>query len=173
MTPLDRFNRCVAFVCGPSIEGGYSNLPADRGGPTNHGITLATLSDWRGHPCFASDVQALTQTEATAIYRARYWAPIAGDKLPEGVDLITFDCAVNQGPGTAAMVLQGVVHVPEDGHVGPQTLGALALLDAVQVIDAIRDERAVRYRKSPDWPTFGAGWTNRLNNVCAQAISWA
>jgi len=31
-------------------EGGFSNHPADKGGPTKYGITQQTLSEWRGVP---------------------------------------------------------------------------------------------------------------------------
>jgi ferredoxin-NADP reductase len=55
-------------------EGGYVNHPADRGGPTNFGITAQTLGSWRklGRPATAAEVQALTEPEARAIYRQQY-----------------------------------------------------------------------------------------------------
>jgi lysozyme family protein len=53
-------------------EGGYVDHPADRGGPTNFGITLATLADFVGHPVTASDVRLLDETTARTIYRSRY-----------------------------------------------------------------------------------------------------
>lgn len=55
-------------------EGGYVNHPADRGGPTNFGITAQTLGNWRklGRPATATEVQALTENEASAIYRQQY-----------------------------------------------------------------------------------------------------
>src|SRR5690606_13690489 len=55
-------------------EGGYVNHPADRGGPTNFGITAQTLGSWRklGRPATAAEVQALKEPEARAIYRQQY-----------------------------------------------------------------------------------------------------
>ncbi len=48
-------------------EGGYVDHPADKGGPTNMGITLNTLARWRGHAVTAADVKALTRAEARQI----------------------------------------------------------------------------------------------------------
>lgn len=56
-------------------EGGYSDRKADRGGPTNFGITQKKLSEWRGKPVTAADVKAMSVLEAKAIYRADYVAP--------------------------------------------------------------------------------------------------
>lgn len=79
-------------------EGGYSNNPADPGRATNFGITLATLSAFRGHQVTDADVKALTLGEAMTIYRANYWNAIKGDQLPSGIDLAVLDYAVNSGP---------------------------------------------------------------------------
>lgn len=167
------FSRCVAVVCGRAIEGGYVDDPQDAGGPTNHGITLATLSTWRGRPCTADDVQALGLDEATAIYRAMYWTPVNGEQLAPGVDLITFDAAVNQGAGTAARMLQHAVGATPDGEIGRNTLRSLAAKGACPTIRAMRIERMLAYQAAPGWPRFGRGWTNRVNAIFAQAMSWA
>jgi Glycosyl hydrolase 108 len=41
-----RFDACMPFIF--KAEGGYSDNPADPGGPTNYGITLATLRAYEG-----------------------------------------------------------------------------------------------------------------------------
>lgn len=172
-TPADaRFARCLAFVCGPSIEGGFVNDPQDPGGATNHGITLGTLSDWRGHACSVQDVRDLALDEATQIYRSRYWHAVSADNLPGGVDLITFDAAVNQGAGTGARLLQGAVGVTQDGAIGPATLAAVGRADASGLIDKIAAERMARYRELPGWGHDGHGWSNRVQACVVQAHAW-
>lgn len=76
-------------------EGGYINHPDDRGGPTNWGITQATLSRHRGHSVTADEVRALTQGEAATIYRALYYPAVEG--LPEDLQAQAFDIHVNGG----------------------------------------------------------------------------
>ena len=171
MTPDARFQRCVGIIF--HDEAGFVDDPEDPGGATNRGITIGTLSHWRGHQVSVDDVRNLTLEEAQAIYRASYWNAVAGDQLPGGVELIAFDCAVNQGPGTAVKLLQQAAGVDPDGHIGPLTLSALRTKEALLVIDAIHDERMVRYRTSSGWARFGRGWTNRLNDIADQAHQWA
>ena len=48
-------------------EGGYVNHPRDPGKATNMGITIATLSAWRGTKVTNEDVRNLTQ--ATSLFR--------------------------------------------------------------------------------------------------------
>ena len=172
LTPDQRFQRCVGVVCGAAIEGGYSDDPDDGGGPTNHGITLATLTHWRGRPCTAEDVQNLGLPEATAIYRALFWTVIGGDSLPSGVDLISFDAAVNQGPGTAAIFLQKAAGVVADGHVGPITVAAVLKATPSILITDIAAERMTDYQEDSGWDDFGRGWTNRVNSIKATALAW-
>lgn len=167
-----RFQRCASFVLAREGWDAYTNTPGDKGGPTRWGVTLATLSAYRGHACTVLDVQTLGEAEALAIYRNRYWAPIAGDSLPSGVDLIVFDAAINQGPGRAVKFLQRGVLVPQDGVIGPQTLNAVSAADASALIDDIANARMAAYTALPTWPEFGHGWTNRLNACSAQAHAW-
>lgn len=164
-----RFSACLAEVL--RHEGGFVDHPADPGGATNRGITLATLSDWRGRPVSKSEVRALTVAEAAAIYRARYWDVVQGDRLPPGVDLAVFDFAVNSGPGRAARTLQQVLVVPQDGAIGPVTLAALARAPGpVTLIIALCDARLRFLRGLPTWPTFGKGWARRVEEVEGAAL---
>lgn len=110
-------------------EGGFVDHPADRGGPTNFGITAATLGDWRGlgRPASREEVRALTEREARKIYTKRYLQDTGFDQIRNAKlrDLL-LDCAVHHGPRRAAVWLQEAVGVTADGKVGPMTLAAVA-----------------------------------------------
>ena len=74
-----------------SHEGGYVDHPLDKGAPTHHGITLATLAEWRGHSVTADDVRRLTVEEAKEIYRQRYIKPFA--LVPQHIKVQVVDIA--------------------------------------------------------------------------------
>ncbi|MDU6240386.1 MAG: glycosyl hydrolase 108 family protein, partial [Bradyrhizobium sp.] len=58
-TAPGHFSRIQPFI--EKWEGGYTNHPADRGGPTNMGITLETLRAWRHNDALtAEDVKQLS-----------------------------------------------------------------------------------------------------------------
>lgn len=109
-------------------EGGFVDHPADRGGPTNFGITAATLGEWRGlgRPASREEVNALTEREARAIYTKRYLKDPGFDQIRNAKlrDLL-LDCAVHHGPRRAAIWLQEAVGVKADGVIGPKTLAAV------------------------------------------------
>ena len=84
-------------------EGGFINHPADRGGPTNFGITQTTLAQWRKQDVTEEDVQALSIDEARAIYQALYVRPFDG--VDPRVKPHVVDIAVNSGVGRARVLL--------------------------------------------------------------------
>jgi lysozyme family protein len=171
MTEQERFDRCLAEVL--RLEGGYADDPRDPGGPTRFGVTRAVLSEALGRPASAEDVAVLTEGQAADIYRRRYWAPIACAALPEGLDLVAFDSAVNMGPGTAARLLQAALGVEVDGVMGPLTLARASGRPAAEVIRAISDLRRRRYRSLAGFSAFGQGWLSRTDAVEALALAWA
>lgn len=153
-------------------EGGYSDHPADPGGATNMGITHITLAAWRGVKSVTKAmVKALTLTEATAIYAARYWAPVRGDDLPFGVDLTVFDYGVNSGTGRAAKELQRVVGAKVDGKIGGETLKAAIMADGKATIKAISARRLSFMQSLKIWDTFKRGWSRRVADVEAKAMA--
>ena len=114
-------------------EGGYVAHPADRGGPTNYGITQAVA---REHG-YRGAMQDMPRSLAVQIYKADYWtgphidlvaaaSPALGEEL--------FDTAVNAGPSSGIAMLQralNVLHGSElkvDGRLSPggATLTVLA-----------------------------------------------
>lgn len=154
------------------FEGGFVNNPADPGGATNLGITLATLKSYNPADT-TDDLKALTRTSpiVSFIYSTGYWRPVRGDDLPSGVDLIVFDASVNQGPRTAARTLQKAVGVTADGIIGPATLTAVGCFAAPTLIDAIATAREAEYRADAGFATFGKGWLARLDHCQALAVS--
>lgn len=173
------FERCLAIVV--DKEGGFSDHPRDRGGPTNLGITLRTLASWQGlnfdeiteeaRAKLLADLRALTRREAAEIYRANYWLPMRCGDLPRGVDLMLFDFGVNAGPRTSVKMMQRAVGVTADGSLGPQTLAAATATDADKLIDALAEARLAYYRSLDNFDVFGAGWSKRTSEVAALAHS--
>jgi len=173
------FERCLAIVV--DKEGGFSDHPRDRGGPTNLGITLRTLASWQGlnfdeineeaKAKLLADLRGLTRREAAEIYRANYWLPMRCGDLPRGVDLMLFDFGVNAGPRTSVKMMQRAVGVTADGSLGPQTLAAATATDAGKLIDALAEARLAYYRSLDNFDVFGAGWSKRTSEVAALAHS--
>ena len=155
-------------------EGGDSEHKSDRGGPTNHGITQKIYSDYLCKPATPDMVKAMPRSTALAIYRSRYWLNINIDRLPEALQPMVFDMAVNMGPGTGVRLLQQALLdldrlVSVDGVIGPQTTStaarAIADLGAKRVIDAVCDRRRDYYQQiiinDPSQVVFKKGWLVR------------
>lgn len=116
-------------------EGGYSNHPADRGGPTRWGITeqVARAYGYRG------DMKLLPRATAVDIYKRRYWTSVRFDQVAAIYPRIAaemFDTGINMGQAVAVGFLQralnllnrGAVDYPDigtDGQIGPMTIAAL------------------------------------------------
>jgi lysozyme family protein len=150
-------------------EGGYVNHPLDKGGPTNFGITLRTLSEWRKEECTIEDVVQLTEEEACDIYMSAYWQVMRGDQLPGGVDLYACDFAVNSGPARAAKILQELVDTKADTFVGPKTIEAVRKQAPLQLLLAYHGARMKFLLGRSNWDAFGRGWTNRCSEMLTLA----
>ena len=177
----DPFEAAMRHTFG--AEGGWANDPADRGGPTNLGITLGTLKsilgergdfDGDGH-VDADDLRLVTREQAREIYREHYWCRpgLFAIKDPR-ISAKVFDFGVNAGPRVAIAHLQLAVNavrpgsvrpVDVDGVLGAQTLTALDRCDADLVISALIAEQKCFYLKlvdrSPSQAKFLRGWLTR------------
>jgi len=162
------FARALAAVL--RHEGGYSDHPQDKGGPTNKGITLATYRAHVKADGTAEDLKRITDAQVASIYRSSYWDAIRGDDLPAGLDYAVFDFAVNSGPNRAAKFLHGIVNVDQDGVIGSQTLAAVRVTDTIPLIRGLCDDRLAWLRALDNWPTFGKGWERRVLDVRDDAV---
>ncbi len=160
---MQTFPDCISHVL--AAEGGLVNDPKDPGGVTKFGISQ------RSYP--ALNIRALSLDDAKAIYQRDYWAPIQGEHLPAGLDLLVLDHAVNAGPARAIRLLQHLVGVPEDGVMGPVTLAGVAVADRDDLIARYSELRLDFYRDLPTWRHFGAGWSRRVHRARRAALALA
>jgi lysozyme family protein len=152
-------------------EGGYVNNPKDPGGMTNLGCTKAVWEEHCGYPVTEKTMRALTPADVAPLYKRKYWDKVCGDDLPTGVDYVVFDSAINSGPGRAAKWLQACVGVEVDGNIGPKTLAAVRAFNQKQLIQDYSKRRLSFLMDLPTWGTFGKGWTKRVYEVEALALT--
>lgn len=170
-----RFDDCLRVVLG--VEGGYVKKDADRGGATNYGVTQATYDEFRRrHALALRHVSAIDTDEVRQIYRDGYWMPIRGDNLPRGMDLVTFDGAVNHGVRQASKFLQRALGVDDDGVIGKATVEAAVRYDlsgmTLTVVADVLGQRSDFYErlveKNPSQKVFLVGWHNRLQRIAKE-----
>ena len=154
-------------------EGGFSNHPADRGGATNKGITLATYADYRRRkgitPTTADDLRRLTEAEWLEIFTRGYWNQFRADEIAsQSVAAILVDWLWMSGT-TAIKTTQRFLGLNPDGIVGPKTIAAINAYDPSKLFGHIRDLREAHFReivrKNPSQQVFLKGWMNRLNDL--------
>jgi lysozyme family protein len=147
----------------------YTENPNDRGGPTKGGITLKALETYKGKRCTRRELKLFSRRAAMHLLTRHYIQPrgialLAGTAL--GPQLI--DNAVLSGPRLAVQDLQGVLGVPVDGIIGPQTCEAYGRLDARVVGNRLAMARALRLarhvKKHPDQLVFLVGWLTRCHS---------
>lgn len=172
-------------------EGGYVNHPADRGGPTNWGITIAVA---RRHG-YNGDMRALTRPQAAAIYAADYWHSLKLDEVAQfstDLALVLFDFGVNSGPGRAAEYLQRQLNVLNnrgkfyrdiavDGAFGNASMTALRGFAAARgdgglevLAHTVNAERIVFCRglaeRSESQEAFTYGWFRRVVELLSHVL---
>src|SRR6185437_16377169 len=76
MTPFDT---ALAFTL--AEEGGFSDNPADPGGATNKGITLATFREYQPGAT-VDELRAISDADVWRIYRLGYWNHMRCGDLP-------------------------------------------------------------------------------------------
>lgn len=148
-------------------EGGFVNHAADRGGPTNFGITQATLAAWRGKPVTVDDVRSMTEAEARAIYQRRYVQDPGFDRIEDApLRHLLIDGGVHSGPATAARWLQQALGVTADGKIGPVTMAAANRASPDELYRRVLANRLRHVgrliTRDPKQAVFAEGWANRL-----------
>lgn len=157
---MTNFEICMKFT--GLAEGGYTKLPGDTGGETNHGISDARDGVLDGRACGVPNgaggtlcvpVKQLTKEQANAIYRKEYFDPIKGDKLHPAVACAVFDFGVNSGVNRAVKALQRACSVAQDGILGPYTVDKANSLNPHSLAQSVCNLR-VEFLKGSKAPTI-------------------
>ena len=110
-------------------EGGFVNDPADSGGATNKGVTLATYKKWckihNLQPPTVNDLKAISDETVMAILKEFYWDKMRADEI-KNQSIANLCVNTLWGSGTGYIrTIQAVLKVKQDGIVGPITLAKL------------------------------------------------
>jgi type VI secretion system secreted protein VgrG len=151
-------------------EGGLVDHPADPGGLTNRGITMATWRRVRGEGATEAELRALTEAGATEIYRSEYWSSIYDLIDNQNVATKVFDMAVNMGHRQAHLLLQRACtacgfRLAADGLFGTTTLAAVNCAVPEELVLELCYHQAAFYRGltnvNPGMIAFLGGWLER------------
>lgn len=176
----DRFSKVAPIIL--RHEGGYVNHTADKGGPTNKGITLTT---WKQYAKEDLDIdnptleklKKITNQQATIIYRKRYWEPKKFCEInDERVSLMIYDWTITSG-GAAEQVQKLLVNefgkdIEIDGGIGSQTIKAINNVENQdKLLNRLAEIRKQYYTnltytdgKKNDQDVFLEGWNNRVDD---------
>lgn len=158
-----------------SWEGGFGNHPADRGGATNKGVTIAT---WKAQgydkdgdgDIDVADLKLITDEDAVnVVMKPHFWDRWKADQIEsQSVANICVDWVWGSGKNGITGV-QKLLGVTADGIVGAKTLAALNAREPRQLFAEIKKARVAFIqgiiKRRPSQKVFEKGWMRRLNCI--------
>jgi len=171
------FPRAYDFV--QVDEKGKDDDPDDRGGRTCDGITQEEFDAWCSiHKQPFGDVWDITEATKQAIYFVNYWSPWC-DRLPNAIDYLWFDVAVNSGHHEATLILQrslGFNSRQTDGSIGVFTAQrAVVYPDKQDLVTKFVNEHKLVYdmiiKAHPTDSKYRKGWFNRIQHELVNATA--
>lgn len=158
------FEKALAFVLGPDIEGGLSVDDRDPGNWTSGRVGIGHMNGSKFGISAASyphiDIPNLTINGAKDIYQRDFWQQVHGDEVG-ALGLPMFDEGINGGPRKAICLLQSALKVEMDGNFGPATKAALDAADMKELIIWFTVKRIIDYTQLNGWLVNKGGWVHR------------
>ncbi|WP_019865852.1 murein L,D-transpeptidase catalytic domain-containing protein [Methylovulum miyakonense] len=151
-------------------EGGYTDHPLDKGGPTNKGITIGRLSEYLGREATKDEVKNLDYETIKLIYKKYYWDVMNLDKvIDQSIATALFDMGVLCGTGTAARLCQEALGVAQTKKMDSITLDAINATTDEDFIPKFAEKNTQRFeaivQNNPTQKVFLKGWKNRANRL--------
>ncbi|MBB5143939.1 glycosyl hydrolase 108 family protein [Desulfovibrio intestinalis] len=183
-------NFSIAHKFTATWEGGESDHPADGGGLTKYGASLAFLKGVAAEsqsnrdtlermgirlPITRQVIIDLTETQASSLFRWQFWDRLKLDLIPLRPAVVLYDAAVNSGPAQSIKLAQRGYNrcvtygqpLVVDGIMGPATRAAMKMADTDKALSAMLDEREKFFQtigdKNPSQQVFLRGWINRVD----------
>ena len=151
-----------------SVEGGYSNDKADKGGKTKYGIIEVEARKYG----YKGDMKDLTKDIAEDIYKNKYYLSNNLDKIKDKrVALSIADWTINSGSWglkkaqQAVNILKGDVLVV-DGRIGEKSIEAINSVNPELFLTQYHELQRKFYKaivdNNPSQSVFLKGWLNRV-----------
>lgn len=171
MSTNPAFDFC--FKCLLESEGGYVDHPGDRGGPTNMGITINSLSQYLKTKVTADEIKNLSMDLAMRFYKSEYWDAMHLDQINDlRLQLVLFDQAVNRGIGPAVKNMNVVIKDQPDAVLDLNLLNRVdPLLTSVKYIEASQMVYVKIVISRPDQLVFLKGWLARTHSLLERVVS--
>lgn len=158
LTSLPQYTKAnIIFDKAVNVEGGYTNNPNDRGGPTNYGVTLRTAQKYQSYLVstyqWNGDMRNFTQPMASYVYDQEFWQKMNLDRVimlaPLLADIL-FEAGINFGISRVVIWLQTALDVLNneqryyqdiviDGGLGAGTLSAIQALITARPQDGMKN----------------------------------
>ena len=163
-----------------SWEGGFANVPGDKGGATKYGVTIST---WKAQgydkdgdgDIDVDDLKKITPDDAKRICRLNFWNRWKADEIKDqSLANMLVDWVWASGK-YGITIPQKLLGVKADGIVGPKTIAALNAQDPRTFFYKLWQRRKkYLYDICKSYPTnykFLNGWLKRLQGVQYRSLT--